>query len=81
LPINLHAMTSGAPDYTLDSLFLNFLDQTIGWSEELNIYLILDNHSFDPAVSTSPDIVNIGRKQNNYGCQNLPEPGFHGIKD
>jgi endoglucanase len=59
LPINLHAMTSGAPDYTLDPLFLNFLDQAVDWSEDLNIYLILDNHSFDPAVSTSPDIVNI----------------------
>ena len=52
-------MTSGAPDYTLDPLFLNFLDQAVDWSEELNIYLILDNHSFDPAVSTSPDIENI----------------------
>ena len=59
LPINLHAMTSGAPDYTLDPLFLNFLDQAIDWSEELNIFLILDNHSFDPAISTSPDIGNI----------------------
>src|SRR5688572_19646525 len=59
LPINLHAMTSGAPDYTLDPLFVNFLDQVVNWSEELNIYLILDNHSFDPAVSTSPEIENI----------------------
>ncbi len=59
LPINLHAMTSGTPDYTLDPLFLSFLDQAVDWSEELNIYLILDNHSFDPAVSTSPDIGNI----------------------
>ena len=59
LPINLHAMTSGTPDYTLDPLFLDFLDQAVGWSEELNIYLILDNHSFDPAVSTNPDVENI----------------------
>jgi len=59
LPINLHAMTSGTPDYTLDPLFLDFLDQAVDWSEELNIYLILDNHSFDPAVSTNPDVENI----------------------
>jgi endoglucanase len=26
LPINLHYMTNGAPDYTLDPIFLNFLD-------------------------------------------------------
>jgi endoglucanase len=52
-------MTNGAPDYALDPLFLNFLDQAINWSEELNIYLILDNHSFDPAVATSPGIEDV----------------------
>ncbi len=56
LPINLHAMTSGAPDYTLDPLFLTFLDQAIDWAEELNLHLILDNHSFDPSSATSPTI-------------------------
>lgn len=56
LPINLHAMTSGAPDYTLDPLFLNMLDQVVTWSEELQIHLILDNHTFDPAVNTPASI-------------------------
>jgi endoglucanase len=56
LPINLHAMTNGAPNYTLDPLFLNMLDQVVNWSEELNIHLILDNHTFDPAVSTPASI-------------------------
>jgi endoglucanase len=56
LPINLHAMTNGAPDYTLDPLFLNMLDQVVDWSEELQIHLILDNHTFDPAGKTSPSI-------------------------
>src|SRR5262245_48454782 len=32
LPINLHAMTNGEPDYTLDPLFLSFLDQAVTWS-------------------------------------------------
>jgi len=59
LPVNLHEMTSGAPDFTLDPLLINFLDQAIDWSEELNIYLILDNHSFDPAVDTQPGVENI----------------------
>src|SRR6187399_2474641 len=35
LPINLHAMTSGAADYLLDPLFLEFLDEVVTWSEEL----------------------------------------------
>lgn len=56
LPINLHFMTSGAPEYTLDPLFLSFLDQTIDWAEELEMHLIIDNHTFDPAVDTHPDV-------------------------
>lgn len=56
LPINLHYMTNGAPDYTLDPLFLNFLDQAVDWAEELNLHLILDNHTFDPAADTDPAV-------------------------
>src|SRR5690349_869733 len=33
LPINLHSMTSGAPDYTLDPLFFQFLDLPVQWAE------------------------------------------------
>ncbi|MCW5910611.1 MAG: cellulase family glycosylhydrolase [Cyclobacteriaceae bacterium] len=57
LPINLHYMTHGEPDYTLDPLFLNMLDQVVDWAEELQIHLILDNHTFDPAIDTSPDVI------------------------
>ncbi|HTJ53281.1 MAG TPA: cellulase family glycosylhydrolase [Cyclobacteriaceae bacterium] len=56
LPINLHSMTSGEPDYTLDTLFLEFLDQAVDWCEELQIHLILDNHTFDPSANTDPAI-------------------------
>ena len=56
LPINLHSMTNGAPDYTLDPLFLGFLDQAVDWAEELGIYIILDNHTFDPARPTEANI-------------------------
>jgi len=56
LPINLHAMTNGSPDHTLDPLFLELLDQAVMWAEELQINLILDNHTFDPAASTDPAI-------------------------
>lgn len=59
LPINLHAMTGGEPDYAIDPLLYYFLDQIIDWSEELEMHLILDNHSFDPAVNTDPNIVDI----------------------
>jgi endoglucanase len=56
LPINLHSMTGGAPGYILDSLFLQFLDQAVDWAEQYQIYLILDNHSFDPVAPTAADI-------------------------
>jgi len=56
LPINLHYMTYGPPTYALDSLFLYFLDQVVDWTEELEINLILDNHTFDVTQSTDPNI-------------------------
>ena len=52
LPINLHAMTSGAPDYLVDPLLFYFLDQIVDWTEALDMHLILDNHTFDPATNT-----------------------------
>ncbi len=56
LPINLHSMTNGAPDYIIDPLLYDMLDQIVNWANDLNIYLILDNHTFDPAVSTPATI-------------------------
>jgi endoglucanase len=56
LPINLHAMTGGEPDYLLDPLFLEFLDEVVNWAEELELHIILDNHTFDPATNTDPAI-------------------------
>jgi endoglucanase len=56
LPINLHFMTAGAPSYTIDPLFYDFLDQVVTWAEELQLFLILDNHTFDPLVNTDPNI-------------------------
>ena len=59
LPVNMHAMTSGSPSYTIDPLLFVFLDSVVTWCEEFQIYMILDNHSFDPNINTSPDVVNI----------------------
>ncbi|MDR1719087.1 MAG: cellulase family glycosylhydrolase [Dysgonamonadaceae bacterium] len=52
LPINLHRMTSGAPDYTIDPLLYRFLDQAVDWAEELGLNLILDNHSTSSTVES-----------------------------
>jgi endoglucanase len=62
LPINLHYMTGGAPDYQLDPLFLEFLDQVVDWTESLDLHLILDNHTFDPAANTDPNVGNVLKK-------------------
>jgi len=51
LPINLFYMTNGSPDYTIDPLMFEFLDQAVNWAEELQISLILDNHTSDDLAS------------------------------
>jgi endoglucanase len=56
LPINLKAMTSGAPEYALDPLFLSFLDQAVDWAEGLGMYIIIDNHTFNFAVPTEGNV-------------------------
>ena len=62
LPINLHAMTSGEPVYAVSPLFFRFLDSAVTWAENLKLYLIIDNHTFDPNVNTPTDIDKILRK-------------------
>jgi len=62
LPIGLHEMTTGSPNYTISPLFFNFLDSVVTWSEQLQIYLLLDDHSFNPSVSTSPQVETILKK-------------------
>ena len=32
------------------------LDNVIDWAEELEMHLILDNHTFDPADDTDPNV-------------------------
>ena len=56
LPINLHYMTDGEPNYIVDPLFFYFLDQIVDWCEELELHLILDNHTFDVASSTDSNV-------------------------
>lgn len=62
LPINLHFMTNGAPDYVVDPLLFDFLDPVIDWADSLNMHLIIDNHTFDPAVNTNPNVGTILEK-------------------
>ena len=57
LPMHLFNMSGDAPDFTIDPLFFFFLDQIIDWAEELQLHLILDNHSFDPGIDTSAEIL------------------------
>ncbi|MFB0515888.1 MAG: cellulase family glycosylhydrolase [Candidatus Neomarinimicrobiota bacterium] len=59
LPINLHFMTNGEPDYVIDPLLYYFLDQVVDWVEAYDMHLILDNHTFDPAEDTQPTVYTI----------------------
>ncbi|MCB0284283.1 MAG: cellulase family glycosylhydrolase [Calditrichaeota bacterium] len=53
LPVPLHDMTLNDENYTVDPLLFFFLDQVVDWCEDLGLYIIIDNHSFDVNVSTS----------------------------
>lgn len=46
LPVNFQSFTSGAPDYKIDSVFFKYLDKAVSWAEEMNINIIIDNHTF-----------------------------------
>lgn len=59
LPINLHPMAGPGPEFQLDTLFLSFLDQIVDWAENLGLFIILDNHTFDPAKDTEPKVENV----------------------
>jgi len=59
LPINMHYMTFGAPDYKFDPLYFTYLDSVVRWAEEIKIYLIIDNHTFDPAVGAGPALIKV----------------------
>jgi endoglucanase len=59
LPINLFYMAGGQPEYKLDTLFLQFLDQAVNWAEETQIHLIIDNHSTDDIASRNPALESI----------------------
>jgi endoglucanase len=59
LPVNMHSMTSGPPSYTLYPVYLSFLDSAVKWCEQLELYIMIDNHSFDPDVNTTPEIEEI----------------------
>jgi endoglucanase len=56
LPVRMHSMTGGAPSYTLDPLLVKFLKIAVDWAEKYEIYIIIDNHSFDPVLPTGANI-------------------------
>jgi len=59
LPISMNNFTSGKPDYKFDPLYFIYLDSAITWAENLKLYLVLDNHSFDAAISAGPVLIKV----------------------
>ena len=56
LPIRMNSMTGPGPEYKINPILLRFLDKAVDWAEKYEIYIIIDNHSFDPAKDTANDI-------------------------
>lgn len=74
LPVNLHYFTSGAPDYKIDTLLINYLSQVIQWTQDLGLTLIIDNHTLAPAHSPAvrDPLLKIWPQMANY-FKNAPE--------
>lgn len=65
LPLSLRYFTDDSDERVFDPLFFYFLDQVVDWCEELELYLILDNHTQFPLSSyipTKEDLVPIWRQ-------------------
>jgi endoglucanase len=56
IPVRMHNMTDGAPEFVLDPLMLGYLDTAVGWAEKHQLYVIIDNHSFHPVDPTDTNI-------------------------
>jgi endoglucanase len=54
--IDLLHMAGPAPGYELDPLFLEFLDLAVDRAEAAELFIVLDNHTWDPVVNTDPAI-------------------------
>jgi endoglucanase len=54
--IDLLHMAGTAPDYELDSLFLKFLDIAVDRAEAAGLFIVMDNHSWDPVIGIDPSI-------------------------
>jgi endoglucanase len=54
LPIAMHNFTNG--EYTLDPVWMKYLDTAVDWAEKNELYIILDNHSFHPVNPTDENI-------------------------
>ncbi|MDR2446657.1 MAG: glycoside hydrolase family 5 protein [Treponema sp.] len=50
VPIRAHDLVIDA-EYTLHPLLLTYFDQAVDWAEELGLYLLLDNHTFNTLLS------------------------------
>ena len=57
LPIHFETMSSGAPNYKIDPLLWETLDDVVKWAEELELYVIFDFHNNTAnGTSTSKNI-------------------------
>jgi photosystem II stability/assembly factor-like uncharacterized protein len=54
--IDLLHMAGPAPGYELDSLFLEFLDIAVDRAEAAGLFIVMDNHSWDPIIGIDPSI-------------------------
>jgi endoglucanase len=55
LPMRSNDFTGGRPDWKLDPLYLKYLDRALEWAEETELFLLLDNHTFNNKIPDGED--------------------------
>lgn len=55
LPMRSNDFSTGRPAWTLDPLYLKYLDRVLDWAEDAGLYLLLDNHTFNNKIPDGED--------------------------
>lgn len=54
IPLHFENLSSGSPEYKIHPLTYKFLDMACDWAEELGLYIVIDNHSYNGKFRPSP---------------------------
>lgn len=57
VPIHFENLVEDTDSYIINPIIFEYLDMACDWAEELGIFLVIDNHSFNSGTYPQPDYV------------------------